>query len=248
MNLLRQNTAASVLLGPFLDDVDGKTPETALDAAATDVDLYKGVTKSDIADTDSGGDNDFAHVANGYYSLELTAGNVDTPGPLRLTVNATGALPLWADYQVVPAAVYDALIAGTGNGVRADVQAIAANALTASALASDAVAEIQSGLASQASVDTIDDLLDTEVAAIAAAVAALPNAAAVAAAVGALAVDGARTAKQVLAGLSAVHLNKASNLNSTTAAFRDAADTKDRVTATKTADGDDRTAVTVDLD
>lgn len=43
---------------------------------------------------------------------------------------------------------------------------LAADSVTSSALAASAVAEIQSGLATQASVDAIDDLLDTEVAAI----------------------------------------------------------------------------------
>jgi hypothetical protein len=43
---------------------------------------------------------------------------------------------------------------------------IPANWLTAAGLAGDAVTEIQSGLATQASVDIIDDFLDTEVAAI----------------------------------------------------------------------------------
>lgn len=43
---------------------------------------------------------------------------------------------------------------------------IATDAIDADALAADAVTEIQSGLATQASVDTIDNFLDTEVAAI----------------------------------------------------------------------------------
>jgi hypothetical protein len=47
---------------------------------------------------------------------------------------------------------------------------IATDAIDADAIAADAVTEIQSGLATQASVNTIDDFLDTEVAAILAAV------------------------------------------------------------------------------
>jgi hypothetical protein len=43
---------------------------------------------------------------------------------------------------------------------------LANDSVTAAALAADAVTEIQSGLATQASVDTIDDFLDTEIAAI----------------------------------------------------------------------------------
>jgi hypothetical protein len=93
---------------------------------------------------------------------------------------------------------------------------LAGNAVTAAALAADAVAEIQSGLATQASVNTIDDFLDTEVAAILAAVdtevgslvtavAALPTAAENATAWGSRVVgthpdDGNITADMLLAG------------------------------------------------
>jgi hypothetical protein len=52
----------------------------------------------------------------------------------------------------------------------ANVNSIAANAVNASALATDAVTEIQSGLATAAALDTVDNFLDTEVAAILAAV------------------------------------------------------------------------------
>lgn len=44
--------------------------------------------------------------------------------------------------------------------------AIATNAIDADALAADAVAEIQSGLATAAALDTVDNFLDTEIAAI----------------------------------------------------------------------------------
>ena len=110
MNFLKQSTAVTVLLGPFVDDTDGKTPETALDVTGMDCDLYKGTTRSDLTLTASGGDNDCVHVANGYYSLELTAGNTDTAGRLRITVNVAGALPVWHDFFVLPAQVYDALV------------------------------------------------------------------------------------------------------------------------------------------
>lgn len=51
----------------------------------------------------------------------------------------------------------------------------AANSITASALAADAVTEIQSGLASQSSVDTLATYVDTEVAAIKARTDNLPS-------------------------------------------------------------------------
>lgn len=114
MRPLRRNTATAILFGPMLDDTDGKTPETALTVTSFDADLYKAsdshpLTKSDLTVTASGGSNDCAHVANGYYSLELTAGNVDTAGRLRLSINIAGALPIWEEFVVLPETVYDAL-------------------------------------------------------------------------------------------------------------------------------------------
>ena len=41
MFLLRQSTAASVKIGPFVDDADGKTPETSLSIAQPEVRLSK---------------------------------------------------------------------------------------------------------------------------------------------------------------------------------------------------------------
>ena len=88
MRYLKQSTATAVLIGPFLDETDGRTPETALTVASIDADLYKfsdthPLTKTDLTLTASGGSNDCQHVANGFYSLELTSGNVDTLGRLR---------------------------------------------------------------------------------------------------------------------------------------------------------------------
>lgn len=57
-----------------------------------------------------------------------------------------------------------------GGRFDASVGAMAANVMTAAAAAADLTTELQSGLATQASVNTIDDFLDTEVAAILAAV------------------------------------------------------------------------------
>lgn len=56
-----------------------------------------------------------------------------------------------------------ALVSGR---IDASVGAMAANTLTASALATDAVTEIQAGLATAAALTVVDDFLDTEIAAI----------------------------------------------------------------------------------
>src|SRR5690606_35899188 len=110
---LKQSTATVVLIGPFLDADDGVTPETGLTVGSIDVDVYKGVTKSDLTITASGGQNDMVHVANGFYSLELTATDTNTLGRLVVTANIAGALPVWHEFVVLPANVYDSLVAGS---------------------------------------------------------------------------------------------------------------------------------------
>lgn len=112
---LKQSTATTVIVGPFLDDTDGKTAETGLTVASIDVDIYKGITKTDLTITASGGNNDMAHVANGYYSLELTATDTNTLGLFRITFNISGALPFYEDFVIRPAEPYDTLIGGTDN-------------------------------------------------------------------------------------------------------------------------------------
>ena len=107
MHELRQSTARTIIIGPFLDDTDGKTPETAVDVTTINCDLYKGSTKSDLSLTASGGDNDCVHVANGYYSLELTTGNSDTLANGKLSFNVSGAMPFWEDLKVVTANYWD---------------------------------------------------------------------------------------------------------------------------------------------
>lgn len=99
---------------------DGFTTQTSLTVASIDVDLYKTsdthpLTKTDITPAASGSSNDMAHVANGFYSLELTSANTDTAGRCVVTANISGALPVWHEFMVLPTAVYDAIIAGTGN-------------------------------------------------------------------------------------------------------------------------------------
>jgi hypothetical protein len=118
MQYLRQSTATAIPIGPFIDEDDGKTPETGLTVTGMDVDLYKHsnthpLTKTDLTITASGGSNDCAHVANGYYSLELTATDTGTLGRFYLTVNISGAIPVWHEYMVIPANEFDSLILGT---------------------------------------------------------------------------------------------------------------------------------------
>jgi hypothetical protein len=107
---LRQSTASQeIQLGKFVDDTDGKTAETALSIANTDIKLWKeGATTQ--ANKNSGG---ATHIANGHYYTVLDATDTNTLGKLEVTVDVTGALSVRREFMVVPSMVYDALILGT---------------------------------------------------------------------------------------------------------------------------------------
>src|SRR5690606_28493566 len=126
-----------------------------------------------------GDSNAASHLENGYYSCPLSTTDTNTVGRLTVAVSESGALPVWAEYMVLPANVYDSLVGGSdmlqvdvtqwrgtqpntlvSNRVDASVGAMASNTLTASALATDAVSEIQSGLATSTALQTVDDNVD----------------------------------------------------------------------------------------
>ncbi len=170
--ILKQSTASQeILLGPFLDDTDGKTAETGLTIANTDIKIWKAGGTSE-ASKNSGG---ATHIASGRYYAVLDATDTDTLGSMEINVHVSGALPVRRECIVLAANVYDALVAGTdllqvdvsqfGNSAgtfasgRPEVNAthaagtawgsgaitaasIAADAITAAALASDAGTEL----------------------------------------------------------------------------------------------------------
>lgn len=110
---LRKSTASQeVLLGPFLDDTDGKTAETALTIAASDIKLWKrgGTTESS---KNSGG---ATHIASGRYYAVLDATDTDTTGELILNVAVAGALPVRLVCHVYEAAIFDAFFASGAAG------------------------------------------------------------------------------------------------------------------------------------
>lgn len=107
---LRQSTASQeMLIGPFLSDTDGKTAQTGLTIANTDVKLWKHGATSEANKNSGGG----THVAAGRYYLVLDATDTDTVGALEINVVMSGALPVQKRCIVYTAAVYDALIAGS---------------------------------------------------------------------------------------------------------------------------------------
>lgn len=131
MRLLKQSTATTLLLGPFVDDKDGATAETALTISQSDVLLWKegGTTAAQKNDATS-----CTHRSNGLYTCPVDATDTGTLGTLVVSVAESGALPVRLDYLVVPANVYDSFVGGTDK-LQVDVDEIDGEASGATNLA-----------------------------------------------------------------------------------------------------------------
>jgi hypothetical protein len=158
---LRQSTATTVRVGPFLDPSD-LSEKTALALAATDVQLAKGTAafanKSDATAP--------AHDQNGWYTVVLNTTDTGTAGMFVVKVdNAALHLPVKERFIILPQIVYDALAIGTdllqvdlnqwlgsaplalaAGRVEGRVGAMAADVLDATALNVSAVNEIRDAI------------------------------------------------------------------------------------------------------
>lgn len=122
MRFLRTNTAVRVTVGPFFDKTDGVTPETALTVTSCKLTLMVDDANVptlvlDANATASGGSNDMVHVTGddaGFYDLELTAANLNYVGRAMLAItDAATHCPVFHEFMIVPAAVYDSFVLGT---------------------------------------------------------------------------------------------------------------------------------------
>lgn len=107
---LKQSTASQEIpLGYLLDDTDGKTAETGLTIANTDIKLWKHGATS-LVNKNSGG---ATHISGGLYYAVLDATDTNTLGGLAIFVHVAGALPVRVECVVLPANVYDSLVGGS---------------------------------------------------------------------------------------------------------------------------------------
>lgn len=111
MMFLKQSTAVDVMLGPFVDDTDGKTTEEALTLSQADLQL----TKNAGAAAQKNDATSATHIYGGCYKVPLNTTDTNTLGRLTMMCKETGALPVKADFMVIPANVYDSLIGGSDN-------------------------------------------------------------------------------------------------------------------------------------
>jgi hypothetical protein len=118
MRFLKQSTATTLLLGPFLDSTDGVTAETALTISQADVLLWKegGTTLAQKNEATS-----CTHRSAGYYTCPVNATDTNTLGTLVVTVAESGAIPVRQDYTVVAANVYDSLFGAGTDKLEVDI-------------------------------------------------------------------------------------------------------------------------------
>ncbi len=134
MRFLKQSTAAVIPFGPALLPADGVTLVTtlvsALDHASTGIFLWK-----------NGGAGAIRHAsvtattydAYGMYLVTLDATDTNTLGRLRVGfAAAANTLPIWDDFEVLPANVFDSLVSASAD-LKVDVDTIKTQAITCAA-------------------------------------------------------------------------------------------------------------------
>jgi hypothetical protein len=129
MRFVRQSTAATVTVGPFIDKTDGVTAETGLADQSANGRLVKNGTGAAFTASS------WAHDAQGNYLVGLSTSHTDTIGRLRLSFSdAATYCPVWEDFMVLDEAVYDVLFGTTAPSTHtaAAVQALVAAGAVAS--------------------------------------------------------------------------------------------------------------------
>ncbi len=109
MDILKQSTAVTVVMGPMLDSTDGNTQETALTISQADIRLSKNGGSFAQSANAAGA----THMEYGKYSVPLDTTDTGTLGRLRVDIHESGALPTWREFMIVPANVYDSAVLGT---------------------------------------------------------------------------------------------------------------------------------------
>ena len=155
---LKQSTPVTVKIGPFVDEDDGKTAETGLTIAQADVRLSK--NGGNIAQkTES---TSCTHDELGIYGCPIDATDTETAGRLQLWVHVSGALPVWHEFMVVPANVWDSFFGADLLQVHAaqitagliTAATLASNTITANTIAADAIG------ASELAGDAVSEIAD----------------------------------------------------------------------------------------
>jgi hypothetical protein len=154
MQFLKQSTSVKVVIGPFVDETDSKTPETGITLGAAD---HAEIIKHDSGSVVDIASNTWAAItsADGLYNLTLSTTDTNTPGMLTVYVADTSVcLPVKQNFMVLPGAIYDALVGGTDT-LEVDVVAISGDATAADNLEAGAEALVSSTCSTGSTTTTI---------------------------------------------------------------------------------------------
>jgi hypothetical protein len=109
MIYLKQSTAVTILVGPFIDETDGFTAETALTITQAEVRISKNAANI----IQKGDATSLTHDELGYYTCPLSTVDTGTLGILHVMIHESGALPVKTECMVVDAEWYDTMVLGT---------------------------------------------------------------------------------------------------------------------------------------
>lgn len=123
---VKEDTTVALMLGPFLDDVDG-TPETGL--TITETLIY--ISKNGGAFGTKNDTNDCSHASGGWYSCQFDATDTSTAGRMVVYVDLTGSdvTYVYNEFEVWTANSYDSIVAGSDN-IQSDLTQIGGSAVS----------------------------------------------------------------------------------------------------------------------
>lgn len=115
MRFLKQSTQVTQLIGPFLDKTDGVTEETGLATTGTEISKAGGAfATGPVLGT---------HDSDGWYPIVLTTTHTNTLGDLVLKCHdAATHLPVWAEFHVLTANVWDSLFGAATDKLDVNVE------------------------------------------------------------------------------------------------------------------------------
>jgi hypothetical protein len=107
LKFLRQSTAATIVVGPFVDKSTALSLTTLTDQSAKGWIVKNGATGSAPTLTS------WSHDAQGEYLVGITTQHTDTVGRFRISFyDATTYLMCWEDFSVLSQVVYDSIFGG----------------------------------------------------------------------------------------------------------------------------------------
>ena len=114
---MRLNTSGNIIIGVFIESTDGYTPATGLTSADMTINFtLMGATASGNMSTwtHTTGQLISTELAGGYYVFGLSSNPVSKVGRVRIDILGSSCIPFCEELQVLPANVYDAIVAASG--------------------------------------------------------------------------------------------------------------------------------------